>query len=205
MIREQFLQGARVVLDAISSPVVEAAWEQPSTLAGQTIGGLAGHLARGAIWVVGDYLDQPEPQAATFDSADHYFSALVALATDDSNQAIRERGATVAEAGPRAVAATAASRLDALVERLGREPADRLTVVAGGAMRLDDYLQTRLVEQVVHLDDLGRSVHHGHWASPMENVRLAVRIGAWTGVRTHGAGPMIRALFRDDQHALPVL
>ena len=61
MIRRQFLDGAQVVVDAIASPAVAAAWDTPSVLAEQTVGGLAGHLARGAVWVVGDYLDQPEP------------------------------------------------------------------------------------------------------------------------------------------------
>ena len=78
MIRRQFLDGAQVVVDAIASPAVAAAWDVPSVLAEQTVGGLAGHLARGAVWVVGDYLDQPEPAAAMFDSAEDYFAAFTA-------------------------------------------------------------------------------------------------------------------------------
>ena len=207
MIRQQFLDGARVVVDAISSPAVAAAWDAPSVLAEQTVGGLAGHLARGAVWVVGDYLDEPEPDAAMFDSADDYFAAFTAQRLG------------VAATGP---SANAARRW----RRPGRRPSrrrprhgwrrwrsgcppsrpDRLTVVAGGAtMRLDDYLVTRVIEQVVHLDDLARSIGRDGFPTPDANVRLALATGAWSGLQRSGAGPMIRALFRDDAGALPVL
>jgi hypothetical protein len=207
MIRQQFLDGARVVVDAISSPAVAAAWTAPSgVLADQTVGGLAGHLARGAVWVVGEYLDQPEPDTAVLDSADEYFAAFKANASESGDRAIRDRGAAVAEAGPDVVAAQAAARLATLEVRLPAEPPDRLTVVAGGAtMRLDDYLVTRVVEQVVHLDDLARSVGCDGFATPDANVRLALAAGVWTGLRRFGAAPMIRALFREDAGALPVL
>ncbi len=206
VIRQQFLDGARVVVDAISSPAVAAAWDAPSVLAEQTVGGLAGHLARGAVWLVGEYLDQPEPASAMFASADEYFAAFTASVTVASEQAIRDRGAAVAAAGPHAVAAQAAAGLTALEVRLPAEPPARRTVVAGGAtMRLDDYLVTRVVEQVVHLDDLARSLGCDDYPTPDANVRLVLATGAWTGLRRLGAGPMIRALFRDDTGALPVL
>jgi hypothetical protein len=206
VIRQQFLDGARVVVDAISLPAVAVAWDAPSVLAEQTVGGLAGHLARGAVWLVGEYLDQPEPAAAMFDSADEYFAAFVALSDEAGNQAIRDRGAAVAAAGPDAVAAQATAALAALEVRLPSERPDRRTVVAGGAtMRLDDYLVTRIVEQVVHLDDLARSIGCDGFPTPDANVRLVLAEGAWTGLRRAGAGPMIRALFRDDASVLPVL
>jgi hypothetical protein len=206
VIRRQFLDGARVVVDAIASPAVAAAWDSPSVLAEQTVGGLAGHLARGAIWVVGDYLDQPEPAAAMFDSAEDYFAAFTAQTDEATERGIRERGAAVAAAGPQAVATQAATALAALEVRLPGERPDRRTVVAGGAtMRLDDYLVTRVIEQVVHLDDLARSLGVGDYPTPDANVRLVLASGVWCGLRRFGAGPMIRALFRDDPGALPVL
>jgi Mycothiol maleylpyruvate isomerase N-terminal domain len=204
VIREQFLAGARVVVDAVASPAVGSAWDEPSVLDDQTVGGLAGHLARGAVWVVGDYLDQPPP-APTFPSAEHYFATLMTWSDAASNQAIRDRGRAIAAAGQSAVVADARARLAALEARLPGEPADRVTVVAGGAMRLDDYLATRIVEQVVHLDDLARSVAVGPWPSPDANVRLAVTVGAATGLLRFGGPAMVRALFRDDASALPVL
>ena len=206
MIRQQFLDGARVVVDAISLPAVAAAWDAPSVLAEQTVGGLAGHLARGAVWLVGEYLDQPEPTAAMFESAEEYFAAFTGSVTEEANRAVRERGAAVAAAGSEAVAAQAAAGLAALEVRLPAERPDRRTVVAGGAtMSLDDYLVTRVIEQVVHLDDLARSIGRDEFPTPEANVRLVLATGVWCGLRRSGAGPMIRALFRDDASALPVL
>jgi hypothetical protein len=205
VIREQFLVGARVVVDAISSPVVADAWDAPSILADQRVGGLVGHLARGAVWVVGDYLDEPEPAAATFGSVEDYVAGVLGGADDAAHRAIRERGAAVAAPGAAAVAALAAARLAALEARLPAEPPGRITVVAGGAMRLDDYLVTRLVEQVVHLDDLARSVGVARWPTPDEHVRLVLTAGVGIGLRRHGAAAMLAALFRDDTSALPVL
>lgn len=204
VIREQFLAGAQVVVDAIASRAVGAAWDEPSVLDDQTVGGLAGHLARGAVWVVGDYLDQ-QPPAPTFTSAEHYFAALMTGSDAPSNQAIRDRGRAVAAAGQGAVVADAYTRLTALKARLPGEPANRITVVAGGAMRLDDYLATRIVEQVVHLDDLARSVAVEPWPTPDDNVRIALTVGAATGLVRFGGPAMVRALFRDDPSVLPVL
>jgi Mycothiol maleylpyruvate isomerase N-terminal domain len=205
VIRQQFVAGARLVVAAIGTPAVGAAWDQPSVLADQTVGGLAGHLARGAVWVVDDYLDQTRPDSATFDSPDHYFATLMAHSDEASNRAIRDRGRTVAAAGWSAVAAQVAERLAVLEERLLAEPADRITAVAGGSMRLDDYLVTRLVEQVVHLDDLARSVGVEPWPVPDDHVRLVLATGARIGLRRSGSAAMVRALFRDDTSALPVL
>ena len=205
MIRQQFLIGARIVVDAIDSPIVAESWDQPSVLADQTVGGLAGHLARGAVWVVGDYLDRPAPAHPTFEAADHYFATLAALSDEATDGAIRERGAAVAAKGPDAVVAEAAERLAGLEVRLPAEPADRITVVAGGAMRLDDYLVTRLVEQVVHLDDLARSIDVEPWPVPEAHVRVVLQTGALTGLRRCGAAAMLRALYRNDATALPVL
>lgn len=192
-------------MSALGATAVGARWDEPSVLEDQTVGSLAGHLARGAVWVIGDYLDQPAPAVATIDSADDYFATHARSSDGATNRAIRDRGAAVAAAGWPTVVAQAAERLAALEVRLLAEPADRITVVAGGSMLLDDYLVTRLVEQVVHLDDLARSINADPWPIPDESVRLVLATGAWTGLRRSGAGAMVQALFRNDASALPVL
>jgi hypothetical protein len=202
-----YLEGARVVVAAIGTPAVAAAWDAPSVLAGQSVGSLAGHLARGAVWLVDDYLDQEPPTTATFDSPEAYFAAMVDSLDEASHQAIRDRGAAVAAAGWASVTTAARDRLTALEPRLLAEPADRLLPVAGGTMGLDEYLPTRIVEQVVHLDDLARSTGGATWRIPESNVRLAVTIGALVGLRRRGAEAMVRALYRDGPASptLPVL
>ena len=58
---ELYLTVADVVVEAVAAPEVGAAWDKPSVLEDQTIGGLAGHLARGGVWLVGEYLDAGVP------------------------------------------------------------------------------------------------------------------------------------------------
>ncbi|QYG92549.1 maleylpyruvate isomerase family mycothiol-dependent enzyme [Iamia sp. SCSIO 61187] len=194
--RDDFLRGARAVLAALSDPAVAAAWDQPSVLADQTVGGLAGHLARGGVWVVDDYLDLDPPSAPSFTGVADYFTQVAAMGPAD-HQAIRDRGAAIAANGPEAVVARLADRLAGLEDRLPGEAPDRLLPVSGGAMALDAYLGTRLVEQVVHLDDLARSLGATSSAPPDLVVRVA-HLGLAVAVERHGAPPVLRHLFRTD-------
>jgi hypothetical protein len=197
-VTDLFLEGAAVVAGALADDGVAAAWDKPSVLAGQTVGGLAGHLARGGIWVVGDYLAGAEPPPpVTFDSAAHYFATIVTVSTEAQDQAIRARGASVGAAGPAAVVAEASRRLDELRPQLAAMRPDRLLAVAGGTiMGLGDYLVTRLVEQVVHLDDLARSIEGPGWPMPAEAEALVIALAGEIGTRIHGPTAMIRALYR---------
>jgi hypothetical protein len=208
VIREQFLAGADVVEAAVSDPRVADAWERESILAGQTIGSLASHLARGAVWAVGDYLDGEPPETPVdFESAAQYFAELLEGLTDDDHAAIRARGAAIAERGPRAVVDELGTRLDGLRQRLPAEPPDRLVaVIAGNVMRLDDYLLTRVVEQVVHLDDLARSLGVEPWPNASGAEATVIACGAEIGRLRRGGAAMVRALYRGEaEPALPVM
>lgn len=207
--RQQFLAGAETVLAAVADRRVAEAWSQPSILDDQTVGSLAGHLARGAVWVVDDYLDRPVPGEASvdFETAAAYYAAVSEGLTVSDHAAIRERGSQVAETGHRAVVDRLGDALAELRRRLATEPADRLVTVYGSAvMRLDDYLWTRIVEQVVHLDDLARSLGIEPWSNPPDAEALVIGCGAEIGRLRRGGGPMIRTLFRETTPGtLPVL
>jgi hypothetical protein len=196
-VRDDFLLGARAVLTALSDPAVAAAWDQPSVLADQTVGGLAGHLARGGVWVVDDYLDLDPPSAPTFADAAAYFTQVARMGPAD-HQAIRDRGAAIAADGPDGVVARLTDRIAGLEPRLRAEPADRLLPVSGGGMALDAYLATRVLEQVVHLDDLARSVPGVVPAVPDSLVARVTTLGAAIAVERHGATAVLRHLFRTD-------
>lgn len=204
---ELFLDGASVVAEAVASDVVGQKWDEPSVLEEQTVGGLAGHLARGGIWVVREYLGiDVSDRPADFDSAGHYFAHFADHASADDHRAIRDRGAAVAAKGQSDVVGNARLALEALrVELLAAGPDRLMSVIGGRVMRVEDYLATRIVEQVVHLDDLGRSVGT-EWAMPEAAVALVLEIGVDVGVRRRGAAAMTRALFRHGfADALPVL
>ncbi len=204
--RDLFLENAAVVLSAVSDQRVADAWNEPSVLEGQTVGSLVGHLGRGAVWVVGDYLEVDAPERPVdFETAAEYFAVVASLLTDEDHAAIRERGAVVAADGHAHIVARLSSGLDELQHLLPGEPRDRLvSVYASRVMRLDDYLETRLVEQVVHLDDLARSLRIGPWTIAPGAEALVVGCGAEIGRLRHG-GAMIRTLFRGEGGTLPVL
>ena len=205
-----FLEGARVVLDAIGDDAVGAAWDAPSVLEEQTVSSLAGHLARGGVWVVGDYLDaEVSAGEPDFASAAAYYAGALDHMTDDDHRAIRERGATIGAMGQDALVASLTDRLTMLEDRLRDEPGDRLvTVIAGRTIPLDEYLATRIIEQAVHLDDLARSVGRvDGWPVPPEAEALVIAVGTDLAVRRHGAAAMVRALYRRGfaDPTLPVL
>ena len=116
-----------------------------------------------------------------FDSADDYFAAFTA-GSDETGDAWRSASGARRSPRPdrRPWRRRPQPRWRALEVRLPAERPDRRTVVAGGAtMRLDDYLVTRSIEQVVHLDDLARSIGCDPFPTPDANVRLALASGAW--------------------------
>ena len=197
-VREVFLASAGVVRDAIADDAVGHAWNDPSALAEQTIGGLSGHLARGGVWVVDDYLNAELPDAPRAKSAAVYFAQSASFLNADDHRLIRERGAQVAAVGHSEVCASLARRLDALTPRLRAEPADRIIGVAGGVavMTLDSYLETRIVEQVVHLDDLARSLDRAPWPVPPDALNLVLHVGVDVAQLRNDPTAVLRALYR---------
>jgi hypothetical protein len=207
-VRTLFLQGAEVVASAVADERVAAAWDRPSFLEDQTVGGLASHVARGGIWVVHEYLDQPhDTTEPDIGSAVDYYVTVTRLLDESAHAAVRARGAALAAEGHAAIATRAADAVEALAGRLAAEPADRLLpVYAGRVMTLDDYLVTRIIEQVVHLDDLARSLGIEGWPVPDELLDVAFACALGIARRRRGDTALLRALYRDDATgALPVL
>lgn len=192
-----FLAGAGVIGEAVADERVGAAWESPSVLEEQTVGGLAAHLARGS-WIVSEYLHGDPPGApADFDSAARYFAVFAEGADPEMHRGIRQRGADLAAGGQAAVVRALQEHLAVLAVELQEVPADHLVAVMGGkVIRLGDYLVTRIVEQAVHLDDLARSVDADPWALPEAHLALALSVGVDVARLRKGTPALLRALYR---------
>jgi hypothetical protein len=204
-----FLAGAHSVAGALADPSVADAWSLPSVLEDQAVSSLAAHLARGGVWAVADYLDAgPPPGPVDFDSASEYFAALVSNSSVAANRAIRERSAAIASIGREELLRTLGSRLEDLEPRLlAMDPDELIAVIAGKVMRLGDYLETRIVEQTVHLDDLARSLNREPWPLPAGAADLTIAIGVEVASRRSGKPALVRALYRQGsaEGTLPVL
>ena len=207
-IRGVFLEAARVAVRLMEESSVLERWEEPSVLAGYSVGGLAAHLGR-AVSTPSGYLDQEAvDEPAISDAADYFLEALGDHDPVDSDlhRAVRQRSDDMAASGPLSVLDATRSALQTLSGRLEVEPEDRAVAVFGGmSMSLDDYLETRIVELVIHADDLVAScpgldldvVPDAAWA-------VARRVVAEVAARRAGDRQFVLGLSRAERAQRPL-
>ncbi|MGI8415101.1 MAG: maleylpyruvate isomerase N-terminal domain-containing protein [Nakamurella sp.] len=146
--------------------VPPAAREQPSVLDRWTVDDLLSHLARSV-----DAIAALRPAGSDDPAADPTGSAATVAADPTLTIAeylagFSERAEETADTTRRAAAASAADRggeLDAAFAQAQRTLAalgrsDPLVRARGGTIRLSDFMETRIVELVVHAGDLHRSL-----------------------------------------------
>ena len=156
--RRAYLEAFSTTRDLIASPELAQRWDDASVLADFSIRGLAGHLCRAGQAVI-DYLDRELPADPSPIEAERYFATVLASMGQAGNKEVILRG----EANAGDNAATLLAKRDAaqatLETRLEQEPEERLVYVFGDlVMYLDDYLVARIVEILVHNDDLALSL-----------------------------------------------
>jgi hypothetical protein len=156
-VSQGFLDAAAVTLALLREPEVAARWDDPSALAEMTVGALAEHLGAqvvsGARGVTDDaWAGRGEPVSLV----EHYRRSVWVGADLDSeaNAGIRRSAASGAAAGPEAVTARVRDALGSVTPW----PAPAPTTVSmphwQWSMTLEDFLTTRMMEMVVHADDL---------------------------------------------------
>jgi uncharacterized protein (TIGR03083 family) len=200
MVSEAYLSAATTVSALLHSPALPARWTGPSALAEFRVSGLAGHLARG-VFNVETYLARPVPSGTTTDAAG-YFLAVTGDAdlSSEPNRQIRERGE--ADAGPSAE--DLAARYDAGLARLvvdlpGMPESRPVPMIGGNVLSLGECLITRLVELLVHADDLAASIGVPTPDFSDEPADLVVTVLARIARRRHGTVPVLRALARHER------
>lgn len=177
-----------------------------------TNAGLAGHLVRG-MTTVNAYLDAPlEASDRVLLDAPGYLISIDGLnedITSDLHASIRARGEAMASDGWEALLDRWDEGTAILLDRLVTEPADRTVVVLEGRrMRLDDYLVTRMVELLVHVDDLCASLDIAAPSFERDTANLVIGCLVEVARRRHGDAAVIVALTRrerDQTQALRVL
>lgn len=176
-VADTFLTTARIAVGFVTSPAVTAAWHEPSALPGYNVGALAAHLGR-ALVSVDAYRSAPPPPGGTepIDAATYFVTALGDHdpVTSQLHQVVRRRAAEGAAGGPEGLA----EELSAVYRRLevGIDPTQRVGVFGGLVMELGEYLRTRIVELVVHVSDLARSVGAVEPALPEDAWRIAAGV-----------------------------
>jgi hypothetical protein len=205
-VRTAFLECARISATILRLLEVGARWEEPSALEHFSMKGLAGHLVR-ATGSVEAYLDRPEPEGAPISAAEYYAAAVDT--TDIQSElhvAVRAKGEAEAAEGHAALVQKLDGIIERLETRLATEPVTRrMEVFKGLVLTLDDYLLTRLVEQVVHCDDLAVSLGLETPAFPDGAIDLAVGTLVDVARFRHGDLAVLRALTRRERDAVSAL
>lgn len=197
--RTAFLAAATAAAELLADPAVREHWYQPSALPEFTVRGLAGHLAN-QILALPQVLADPVPTGDPIGLLDHYArGAWIDAGLDDEvNVAIRAAGERVAAEGHAELMAKVTGVLDELRTTLPAEPADRVIHLARGpwSLRLDDYLVTRMMELVVHSDDLAFSMGRPTPVPPAQVWDPVLDLLTRLAVRRHGMVGVLRALSR---------
>ncbi|MDG9676950.1 maleylpyruvate isomerase N-terminal domain-containing protein [Micromonospora sp. DH14] len=200
MIRPAFLDVAETAAALVREPMLIERWSTPSALPDFSTGGLARHLANQLTHTV-TFL-AAAPGASAVSVLEHFTgNAWVTSGVDSAdNIGIRRRS-------EQAAASTTATNLadlvgDALSElrtAVPAQPADRIVDLGDWGLRIDDFLLTRVVELVVHIDDLAVSLGLPTPAMPPAATRAAITLLSSLAAWRHGSLNVIRALARQER------
>lgn len=185
------------------SPELSARWDQESCLEAMTVRSLAGHLIARTGGAVLDYLDAELPDdAQPIEAAEYYVTVLDGLDDDQ----VRVRGEEAAPDGAGGLLKRYEGIVADLPGRLEDEPAERLVKVFGGlVMRLDDYLETRICEILIHADDLAVSLHMEPPEFPQAAWDLAFDHMLSVARLTHGDSAVLMAFSRRERDTAEAL
>ncbi|SDS39130.1 Mycothiol maleylpyruvate isomerase N-terminal domain-containing protein [Friedmanniella luteola] len=204
--RDALLRATDALADLVAAPEVAAAWEHESSLPGLTVGGLTRHLVSQpecAVEFLG--IQPPPPHAPVVSLAELYrrtdwFTAPVEAA---ENTSIRDDFNAMAADGPAhslAVLREARAALPAAVSAAGA-----VTYVPWQdcSLATDDFLVVRLLEVVVHADDLAASVARPSPAFDDDTTHPVLALLAILSAQQHGPGAALRTLARAERAGSP--
>ncbi|MFJ5699185.1 maleylpyruvate isomerase N-terminal domain-containing protein [Arthrobacter sp. NPDC093139] len=199
-----FLAAAERVEVALCTEAVARHWEDSSALEGYTVAGLTGHLARGVL-TVEKYLNAPAADNTKVTDAAGYMVAVLGVhdpVDSDFHRAVRARSREAASVGPESLARQVGEARQRLSTRLNEAVMDqRIEVLNGVVVTVEEYLRTRLVELVVHLDDLAVSVGDKSGPDlPQKAYEEVATVLAQLAVRRHGGLAVVRGLARRERH-----
>jgi Mycothiol maleylpyruvate isomerase N-terminal domain len=199
-VKTAFLAAVDVSLQLASEPRVRDAWTAESSCAGMTVGGLAHHLLGQARNTVRLLQEPTPPDAPVIALLEHYERASWVrdsrAGRDDPEQTDKDNAG--AQAGPETVLAEAVAAAGILPGLLShpREPDVVFIPWQGWALATPDWLTTRMMEMVVHADDLASSVGLDTPTFPEDVARPVFGLLTDVASRRHGQVSLVRALSR---------
>lgn len=211
LIFDAFLDAVELAADVVGDTRVAGFWDLPSVLEGYTVGGLAGHLVLATERLQQVLEADPPPSSPVAPIADYYGLARIDTPADldrPLHRAVRDAGSRIAELGPEGLAV----RFTALVTHFrsvlpGSNPGRLVPVVLGDGRpsRLDDYVATRVVELLVHSDDLAVSAGLPEISVPPGSADVAIEALVLVARARHGDVAVLRALARRERSNAEIL
>ncbi|MEU1249212.1 maleylpyruvate isomerase N-terminal domain-containing protein [Micromonospora arida] len=200
MIRSAFLDAAETATALLRNPILAKQWSSPSALPDFSTGGLARHLANQVTKTV-TLLAAPPGESAISVLSHFTRNAWVTSGVDGAdNIDIRRRSEqTAAATTPRELADAVDTALISLGVTVAAQPPDRIVDLGDWGLTVDDFLLTRVMELVVHTDDLAVSLGLPTPSMPQTateaTIQLLCSLAAWR----HGSLNVIRTLARQER------
>lgn len=209
--RAAMLDTAEVFLELVSSDAVGVAWGAPSAVDGYTVGELVAHAGSSVAWAARLAATPPVDGPPTIERGE-LFAPMRREPDDEGNafhDGVHDRAAAGAERGH----AATLGYLTGVVEELRSSLPDLevdgcfgLAPIVDRLMRVEDFLATRLVEVIVHADDIAVSVPDAPAVSFSRDANSAVIDVAMATARVKaGDVEVIRALTRRERTRPDVL
>lgn len=196
-----FLDAARHAVAVIEQPEIGAAWDRPSSLPRMTVGDVAGHAFLVLRRVVKHVDEAVEPVAPEAPRRRGWAYPRVDTEADldvDVHVMVRDDGHHVAEWGWADVVGACRDRV-ATLERWLPDGAPDHAMLGGVAVPFADYLASRVVELLVHADDLATSVGIDLPEPPTPAVDLALATLLRASRDAHGDFAVLRAFTRRER------
>ena len=202
-VRSLVVEAVEAAAELMSRPSVGVAWDTPSALEGMTVGSLAAHLVRAAGATIA-YLDRTpidsQPEGDLLTPVTYFHAALESPIHEQIKQVSEDESAI----GHQATAAKCADIAAKLGRRLSEEPDDRLVGALGDrTLTLDDFCRTRLIEVLLHLDDLAVSVGEQRPDTDPLGVAIVIDIVGNIARHVHGDWKVVCALARSERVGNP--
>ena len=185
----------------VAAPEVADGWDRESALPGLTVGGLTRHLVSQPECAVG-FLTADQPADAVPLSLMQYFDRVDwwrAGVEEPENTSIRDDFNQMAAPGPAESVGILAWARGELPNALAAAGPTTYVPWQDCSLLLDDFLVCRLLEIVVHADDLAVSIGHPTPAFEDEVRDPVLALLAALSVRRHGQESVLRALSRAER------
>ena len=203
-VRTLVVEAVATAADYIDKENVAERWEEPSALEGMTIGALAAHLVRAAGSTLA-YLDRTSPDTTTDGDLLNPVTYFHAAVDSPIHEQIKTVSSEEAANGHAAIVAICRDTVKELASRLRTEPQSRLVGALGGRLlTLDDFCRTRLIEVLLHMDDLAASM--GEQRPTMDPEAIAIVIDIIIGIarQNYGDWAVLHSLARVERSTADV-